>query len=167
MTLRLHGPTAAVHDHITGGRGDFDQVMADLQQAEHTEVITEVTRTNVRNLAALARWLTEPVRAAKVTRWTLVWPGAQAPGLSLPRLGMVAPRILHAAALARKAGLEVATAGLPLCVLGPHAQFTAPGDPRAYASVCEGCDVRGQCPGVPAAYLQDFGRDLELRSLRA
>ncbi len=166
MLLHLHGPTAAVHDHVAGRTGDFDVVLAALRAAAHVDVRTQVTRANTRSLAALAQWLAEPARRTKVRRWTLAWPGSGRPGLSLPRLGMVAPRTLHAAALARQAGLDVVTAGLPPCVLGPHAAFAVPVDPRAYAEICAGCDARASCPGVPRAYLEAFGRDLELRALR-
>lgn len=68
--------------------------------------------------------------------------------------------------MARKAGLEVVTSGLPACVLGPHAEFAVTAESRAYAEVCEGCDTRAKCPGVPQPYLEAFGRDLELRTLR-
>lgn len=167
MTLALHGATAAIHDHVAGQSGDYDVVVASLRAASGADVVSAVTRANVRNLAGLARWLSEPSRRRSVRSWTLVWPGSQLPGLSQPRLGMVTPRVLHAATIARQAGLEVRTSGLPACVLGPHAEFAAEATtPRAYAEVCGGCDARAGCPGVPQAYLESFGRDLELRPLR-
>lgn len=166
MTLALHGTSAAIHDHVAGQPGDYDAVVAALRATEPVEVVSAVTRANVRNLAELARWLSEPSLSRSVRLWTLVWPGSQLPGLSQPRLGMVTPRVLHAATIARQAGLEVLTSGLPPCVLGPHAAFAAEATSRAYAGVCRGCDARATCPGVPQPYLETFGRDLELRALR-
>ena len=166
MKLALHGSSATVHDHVAGRAGDYDVAIAALRRAERVEVLSQVTRANVRELAGLARWLAEPARRGKVGRWTLHWPGTQQPGLSQSRLGMVAPRILHAAAMARKAGLEVLTSGLPTCVLGPHAEFAAAATSRAYAEVCNACAARATCPGVPQPYLESFGRDLELRALQ-
>ena len=164
MNITLFGATAAVHDHVAGS-GDFDAVCAQLEAASTLEVTTGVTRSNARSLAALAQFLTEPRRRAKIQRWTLSWPGPQSPGLALPRLGMVTPRVLHAAALARREGLVVFTEGLPSCVLGPHANHAARVDPRAHASVCKTCSRRTACPGVPEAYITAFDRDLELRTM--
>ena len=166
MTLALHGATAAIHDHVAGQPGDYDVAVAALRAAVEIEVATQVTRANVRNLAGLARWLTGPSLRGKVRLWTLLWPGPQSPGRSQSRLGMVTPRVLHAASIARQQGLEVLTSGLPTCVLGPHAEFATAATPAAYAEVCRGCDARAACPGVPKAYLESFTRDLELRALR-
>ncbi|MBV1858334.1 MAG: hypothetical protein KUG77_07970 [Nannocystaceae bacterium] len=166
MTLALHGATAAIHDHVAGP-GDYDTVVTALRAASKVDIVSEVTRANVRNLAALAQWLTEPAWRGKVRRWTLRWPGYPSPGLSLPRLGMVTPRVLHAAAIARTAGLEVLTEGFPACVLGPHAEFAATAAPQAYAEVCDGCGAKTTCPGVPPSYLEAFERDLELRAIQS
>ncbi len=161
MKLGLHGASAAVHDHVAGVAGDFDDVCAQLRGATTAEVTTHVTRANARSLAELAQWLGRH----SVEQWRLVWPGPQADGLALPRLGMVAPRMLHAAAVGRQVGLIVETVGLPPCVLGPHAEHRRPTEARAFAEVCKACSARASCQGVPAAYLEHFERDLELRAL--
>ena len=166
MTFALHGATAAIHDHVAGQLGDYDLVVAALRAAVNVEVETQVTRANARNLAGLAHWLCGPSLRGKVRLWTLAWPGPQSPGLSQSRLGIVTPRVLHAAAIAGQEGLEVLPSGLPACVLGPHAEFAAAATSRAYAEVCGGCDHRAACPGLPKAYLESFARDLELRALR-
>ena len=174
MNIALFGATAAVHDHVDHvehvehvvGARDFDAVCAQLEAGPPVVVTTGVTRSNARNLAAIAQFLSAPRRRPKVAAWTLAWPGPQPKGLALPRLAMVAPRVLHAAALGRKGGLTVFTAGLPLCVLGPHTTFAAPTDPRAYGPPCDTCPSKTGCSGVPAAYLEAFGRDLELRATR-
>lgn len=171
MTLALHGATAAIHDHVAAAPGDYDRVIALLRASDAADVVSGVTRANVRNLAALARWLVEPGVREKVRSWTLRWPGPGRPGLSPSRLGMVAPRVLHAANLARQAGLNAQTSGLPACVLGPHAEFAgvAPPQPdgKTYGEACDGCRARTSCPGVPPAYLDAFAADLELRAIRA
>lgn len=161
--LQLHGSTAAVHDYVVGRDGDFDTVRAALKSSSASTVLTFVTRANTHVLATLGQWLLE--QRAHVASWVLRWPGPRRPGLALPRLGLVAPRVLHAAELARRGGLRVSTEGLPPCVLGPHARHRTPTPATAFATVCEGCSARPQCEGVPAEYLTAFGEDLELRAL--
>ncbi len=161
MTLALHGATAAIHDFVAGRAGDFDEVRTLLQAQNAAVVLTSVTRSNARNLAALAQWLL--VHRNRIERWCLRWPGPSLQGLAMPRLGMVAPRMLHAAELARRGGLQVVTHGLPICALGPYVAHREPGPAQAYAGICEGCCVQAACEGVPSQYLETFPRDLELR----
>ena len=165
MTVQLHGASAAVHDHVVGTAGDFDAVRLAIDEADSIEVITAVVRSNVRSLAGLAQWLVAPARRHRITSWTLTWPGPTREGLALPRLGLIAPRVLHAAQLARKTGLDVRTRGLPLCVLGPHAQFSVRGSVAAFGDRCQGCTGRERCDGVPPDYLDVFAADLEFRAL--
>jgi len=160
VKLRLHGASAAVHDHVVGTPGDFDEVCARLYGARAMELRTGVTRANVRSLAVLAEWIAE--RGFRIARWTLAWPGPQPAGLALPRLGLVAPRVLHAAALGRRRGLIVVTEGLPPCVLGPHAEHGRRVEARAWGDVCKACPSRARCDGVPQHYLEQFAGDLEL-----
>lgn len=164
LHLAVHGPSARVHASVPGR--EFDDVKAAFEAADVVTVETAVTRSNARSLGALAQWLLRMHRGTRIERWTLCWPGTSPAGLSLPRLGMVTPRVLHAAELARRGGLTVETRGLPPCVLGPHARHAAAGvDVGAFAERCEGCGVRKRCGGVPRGYLEEFGRDLELRPL--
>lgn len=165
MTIQLHGASAAVHDHVAGVVGDFDVVRQAIDVAESTEVITAVVRSNVRSLAGLAQWLTAPRQRARVAVWTLTWPGPRRTGLALPRLGLIAPRILHAAQLARLGGLAVRTHGLPLCVLGPHARHAVLRTTEAFDERCDRCSARPRCDGVPRDYLDAYAADLELRVL--
>ena len=165
MTLALHGATATIHDHVAGRKGDYDEMLTRLLRVNAAHVRTTVTRSNARSLAALAQWLL--TRRQHVDSWSLQWPGPCGAGLAMPRLGIVAPRVLHAAELARRGGLRVTTRGLPACVLGPHVQHREPIAPRTYVQACEGCSARATCEGVPAQYTLTFARDLELRTLRA
>ena len=158
--VSLHGASAHVHASVPDAE-DFDRQRQQLQTRARVE--TAVTRSNARNLAALAQWLVE--RRTHVERWTLYWPGPAPTGQSLPRLALVVPRVLHAAEFARRGGITVTTRGIPPCVLGPHAAHHEPSPERAFAPRCEACRSRASCPGVPAAYLDAFARDLELRPL--
>lgn len=165
MTVQLHGASAVVHDHVAGIVGDFDVVLRMIEDAASTEVVTAVVRSNARNLATLAQWLIAPRQRDRVTSWTLRWPGPSRIGLALPRLGLIAPRVLHAAQLARRGGLTVRTRGLPVCILGPHARHSEPSPVTAFDGRCERCSARERCGGVPQEYLDAYAADLELRAL--
>ncbi|MCR9165694.1 MAG: hypothetical protein ACE37F_08070 [Nannocystaceae bacterium] len=166
MTVQLHGASASVHDHVAQADGDFDGACEAIRTGDAVDVVTAVTRANVRNLAALAQWLIAPEQRPHLASWTMLWPPPQPVGLAIPRLGMVAPRVLHAAALARRAGLVVKTRGLPPCVLGPHVQHSVRDTVMDFAEPCIACAARGRCDGVPRAYIDAFAADLELRALR-
>lgn len=165
MTVHLHGASATVHDHVAGVVGDFDVARQAIDDAESTEVITAVVRSNARSLAGLAQWLIASRQRDRVTAWTLTWPGPRRTGLALPRLGLIAPRVLHAAQLARLGGLVVRTRGLPLCVLGPHARHAVHRTAAAFDERCDRCNARPRCAGVPRDYLDAYAADLELRVL--
>lgn len=165
MTLHLHGATATLHDHVARAVGDFDVVRSAIDDGNDLVLETAVVRANVRSLGELARWLLAPRRRSRIASWTLVWPGPQPEGLSVPRLGMAAPRVLHAAHVARQGGLTVSTRGLPPCVLGPHAPHAVRGSTLAFADPCRACSSRARCDGVPSHYLDAFAADLELRAL--
>jgi hypothetical protein len=158
----IHG-AAAVHEHITGVAGSHARAVATLTPA--TFVHTTITRSNFRELSALAGWL----HAQGIRRWRLHM--AQATGRFaadprpwLPRLGMAVPHALAAIDRARRLGMVAELAAVPRCLVGPHDAWLDRGPARAFGERCEQCAVRSTCDGVDAWYLARFG-ERELRPL--
>ncbi|MBL4683648.1 MAG: radical SAM protein [Nannocystaceae bacterium] len=162
--LSIHGARPEVHDYHTSATGSLtatlDGLRALRQRGPEITVVasTVVTRSNFRVLAELPARL----RAWGVTAWSLRWPqttgGAEAAfDRIVPRLGLAAPFVLHAAAVARREGLAVVIAGLPSCVLGPMAELAQTTRRRSHGEVCNGCPSYDGCPGVDAHYLRRFG----------
>lgn len=162
--LSIHGARPEVHDYHTSATGSLtatlDGLRALRQRGPEITVVasTVVTRSNFRGLAELPARL----RAWGVTAWRLCWPqaagGAQAAfDRIVPRFGLAAPFVLHAAAAARREGLAVVTAGLPSCVLGPMAELAHTTRRRSHDEVCNDCPSYATCSGVDAHYLRRFG----------
>jgi len=162
--VAIHG-RAAAHDHVTGQAGSHAAAVARLLAAgAPREVATLVVRSNFRELTALPPWL----RAHEVTSWSLTFPGAGGrfaadPRPWIPRYGMALPHALMAIDQARRLGIEATIAGVPACLLGPHADWRRDEPPRAFAPRCDGCARRSDCAGVDAWYLERFGAG-ELRA---
>ena len=163
--LSIHGAEPAVHDYHTGVDGSLRAslaAMAALRANGITVVVTTVvTRSNFRNLAAIARL----VGARGVPAWLLAMPrvagrAASAFDRVVPRLGLAVPFALHAMEAARAAGVATWIRGAPLCLLGPFASRAlaeSNEERRAFGAPCERCDARSSCGGVESDYLQRFG----------
>lgn len=168
----LHGLGPAIHDYHTGIAGSFAEAAAGLDAARRagltTAVTTVLTRSNARALTALAPWLA----GRGVAAWTVAVPRAAGRLVAafdrvFPRLAMAMPYALHALAVAQQKGVTVFLRGAPLCLLGPFAERSLPGDVRAFDPPrCDGCPARARCPGLDARYLRRFGGD-ELSPTRA
>jgi hypothetical protein len=162
--VTLLGDAPVAHDYHTGVPGSFAATLAGAAAARAAGLTivcaTVLTRSNMRALAGLppllgargfAAWLVELPRAA----------GRAAPAFDriMPRLALAAPFALHAIDAARRLGVPSWIRGAPLCLLGPLADRSLPGEPRAFGPACDGCAARAQCPGVDPAYLERFGGD--------
>ncbi|MEM6293854.1 MAG: hypothetical protein AAGA54_21440 [Myxococcota bacterium] len=158
-SIEVFGATGALHDAIAGVPGDFDLRVAALESSPDALVVTGVTRSNARHLDALVPWL----HARGVRRWTQRWPGPVAAGSGPSRLGLVVPRMLHAAVLATRTGLQVRLLGIPPCLLGPHRHLAGPPEPVDAPWRCGICPGESSCSGVPGSYGRWYHRDLELR----
>ncbi|MCA9660363.1 MAG: radical SAM protein, partial [Myxococcales bacterium] len=107
LHLSIHGDGAAVHDYHVGVDGAFDAVSRTLAAARRRRlevaVTTVLTRSNLRNLAALPGWLRERGVAAWCVAVPVVAGGARRRFEALvPRLGMAVPHALRALDLARR-----------------------------------------------------------------
>lgn len=150
----ISGPNAESHEW-SEGVGSFADALA---QAKREGATTEVTRSNMRSLAQVAELLARE----SVPRWRLVCIGFDAdPDPRCPRLAMVVPRVLHAAAQAEKQGIQVELDGFPRCLLGPFARLAVDSERRSQPERCLPCVLRDECPGIDARYAERYG-DAEL-----
>lgn len=184
VALALHGPTAAVHDWLTGVPGSFKRVVTAARRGATAglglRVNTVVTRTGAPVLAE-----TIDLAAALGARSIRVHVGREEGAAAadarmlLPRWELVAEAVRAAAERARVGGVELEVLGLPPCVapdllafLGDRRDIVAPdraaataASPpaaRTWAAPCERCTLRPICPGVDAAYVRRWGTE-ELR----
>jgi pyruvate-formate lyase-activating enzyme len=165
LHLSIHGDGAAVHDYHVGVDGAFAAVGQTLAAARRRRlevaVTTVLTRSNLRNLAALPGWLRERGVAAWCVAVPVVAGGARRRFEALvPRLGMAIPHALRALDLARRRRLPAWIAGAPHCLLGPYRGLALTDDAaRSYADACAGCAARVSCPGLDSIYLARFSAD--------
>ncbi|MEZ4380132.1 MAG: radical SAM protein [Nannocystaceae bacterium] len=165
LHLSIHGDSAAVHDYHVGVDGAFAAVGKTLAAARRrgleVAVTTVLTRSNLRNLAALPGWLRERGAAAWCVAVPAVAGGARRRFEAVvPRLGVAIPHALRALELARKRRLPAWIAGAPHCLLGPYRGLALADDPaRSYAAACTGCEARASCPGLDPIYLARFHGD--------
>jgi hypothetical protein len=156
------------HDHLARAEGAHDAIRATLVAARAAglpiRARTRVTRSNDRGLVGLAAWLA----AAGVSGWrmSLARPTDEDTARrELPSLGIATPLVLRALDAARRAGLEVALEGFPLCVLGPFARWALPPReaPAPGQGPCDACPARPGCEGLSPLHRARFGA----RELRA
>lgn len=162
--LSLHGETAAVHDYHTDRPGSFGRVLGAMVAARavglSVYVSTVVTRSNARNLPALARLLA----ARGADAWCMHVPRARGRAATAfdrvyPRLGLALPFALFSLEVAATTRLPAHLRGAPLCLLGPLATRAIPSPPRAHGDPCAACPARPTCPGVEPEYLARFSAD--------
>ena len=157
--IAIDGATAPEHGWVRGeddGGESLAEALATLRRAAlPVTVVTRVTRSNQRSLEAIGA----SIRAADA--WVLTFPtvtGPRADALG-PRLAMALPWVLRAAT---RWGERAYLHGVPLCLVGPHAERVLHEPGRAFAGRCEPCPAHPACPGVDRRYLERFSGD-ELR----
>ncbi|MCB9704985.1 MAG: radical SAM protein [Myxococcales bacterium] len=165
LHLSIHGDAAAVHDYHVGHEGALAAIDGALGEARRRRLVvvatTLLTRSNLRGLAGLPRWL----RARGVAGWAIALPRAAGGARSrfeaiVPRLGIALPHALHALELAARLQLPAWIAGAPLCLLGPlRGRALAEAEARGFSAACEGCPARGECGGVDPIYVTRFAGD--------
>jgi MoaA/NifB/PqqE/SkfB family radical SAM enzyme/SAM-dependent methyltransferase len=189
--MSLHGGTADVHDRLVRAT-TFDQAVAALGNLAgrglDLTINTVVTRQNVDRLRAIVD-LVLPYPDV-VLKFSMVQPkggGANAFAALTPRVSDVAARVADAIdyGLGRAAheGPRFAHDGIPFCLLPGHehryddlrthafASMIEIGEPDFYPvddidktqpPPCDGCALRGPCPGLFGGYARAFGHG-ELR----
>lgn len=185
--LSLHGGTAAVHNRLV--RSDaFDQAIAAVRNLAgrglDLTVNCVVTRQNLAHLRGLVDLLAATPDVA--LKFSMVEPKGGAArhfDLLVPRVAAVAGAVLDAAAHARARGVRVEHGGIPRCLLpgledsysdlrthrywtmveiGEPDFFPVDDDNKRHPPACDGCALRGACPGLYRGYHAVFG-DGELR----
>jgi len=168
----LFGDTAEGHDYVAGAAGHFQRVLAGVQRARAAglgvRLLVPVLRPTYRGLVGVVRKAI-PAGVQGLHLWTPPGPDRDAHPLLAP-LPMAAPYVQAAVQLARTAGLDVRTEGLPACQLGPHAGLavaTLPAIsagpaqsgalPHAFGPPCAACSWQGRCAGLPQAHIDAHG----------
>jgi len=132
LCLSLHGPTAAVHDALTGRRGSFARQLAAFANVErHARDVFVLVNTVVsrRNVALLPRTLKLAGRHAKVRHFLAsnLAPEGEAlrryPELSV-RHEEIARRLPEMSKYAKRRGIDLRIFGVPLCALGEHRRLS-------------------------------------------
>ncbi len=189
----LHGPTAEIHDTLTGAPGAFKQTVRGIRNVKDRglPVLTNsvITRANYKVLDDLAALFV----ALKVNQFQFAFVHALGTAEEnfdeiVPRLSHVRPHVLKALSRARRAGIPAFTEGIPLCFLpGAErhaAEWTIPvtrivdaeyvvenytwtrvNEAKLKGPACQGCDVATHCEGPWREYPENLGWD-EFRPVR-
>lgn len=180
--MSLHGGVPEVHNRLV--RTDsFHQALAALRNLSgrglDLTVNCVVTRQNIGHLRGLVDLL---AGFADVTlKLSMVEPkggAARRFDLLVPRVADVADAVLAAAARAAEVGLRVTHGGIPRCLLpgledsysdlrthrywtmveiGEPDFFPVDDDNKSHPPACDGCALRGGCPGLYRGYLDVHG----------
>lgn len=185
--LSLHGGTAPVHNRLV--RSDaFDQALAAIRNLAgrglDVTVNCVVTRQNLAHLRGLVDVLAATPDVA--LKFSMVEPkGGAAKNFDLlvPRVAAVAAAVRDAADYAAPRGVRVTHGGIPRCLvpgledsysdlrthrywtmveIGEPDLFPVDDDNKRHPPACDGCALRGACPGLYRGYVDVFG-DGELR----
>ncbi|OGR77154.1 MAG: hypothetical protein A2X32_07690 [Elusimicrobia bacterium GWC2_64_44] len=180
LAVALHGPTAGIHDGISGVRGSFAQTvrgfknLLSLPGAPFLEIRLVLHKKNVAALDRTLRFLLKTFPNTSAYRVTAIH--YEIEGMSLANHRKVA---LKLSASAAKLGACLPLIGqfrdfrlyhFPLCVLRkelrPLCWITLPPEDRLYpAHKCGRCTARAKCLGLMAEYAKFFG-DKELKALK-
>jgi MoaA/NifB/PqqE/SkfB family radical SAM enzyme len=173
VLVPIASQVAVVHDRIVGAPGGLVAALVAIRALAAAGVAIEVEvpviAARLQDLAAVVELAVRAVPAIRAIRFVVPRhpvPAALAP----PPLDELGARLDAAIARAHAAGLAApleVTSGVPMCAVldQPRARAALRFDPRrasavggaAHVAACAGCAVRGQCPGVPAAYVRAHG----------
>ena len=135
--VSLLGPTAEIHDAITGRRGSFEKTLRGLanliEAGVQVATNTVISRVNLSHLVTMARFITQDFPEVS----TLCFSYPQASGGVLndfagltPRFSETAPYLLAALGLASERGYWTWVSDFPLCYLPGYEEHSAHVFPR-------------------------------------
>ncbi|MDC0719656.1 radical SAM protein [Nannocystis bainbridge] len=180
--LSLHGGSAPVHNRLV--RSDaFDQAVAALRNLAGRDLDLTVNCVVTRQNVAHLRGLVDLVAgfAGVTLKFSMVEPkGGAARNFELlvPRVAAVAEAVVAAAAHARERGVRVQHGGIPRCLvpgledsysdlrshrywtmveIGEPDLFPVDDDNKRHPPACDGCSLRGGCPGLYRGYHEVHG----------
>ncbi len=168
----LFGDTAEGHDYVAGAAGHFARVLTGVQRARAAglgvRLLVPVLRPTFRGLVGVVRKAI-PAGVKGLYLWAPPGPDRSAHPLLAP-LPLVASYVQAAVQLARTAGMDVRTEGLPACHLGPHAGLAVASMPaisagpvqsgelpHAFGPPCAACTWQGRCAGLPQPRIDEHG----------
>ncbi len=126
----LHGPTAEIHDHLTGAPGSFDQTTRGIRnlKALGQPVITNtvITKENYRSLPDLARLFV----ALQVDQFQFAFVHIAGSAEAnreqvVPRKTEVMPFVKAGLDIGIAAGIRVMTEAIPYCLMKGYEQYVA------------------------------------------
>lgn len=177
LAVSLHGPSAALHDAVTGVEGSFRETLAGLKNiyglrgAPFLELRVILHRLNYARLGATLGLIkrTFPGGGHRVVVMHYEHEGRGA--LNRAKLAVplaVTARSVNACARRLSSFSEARLYHFPLCLLKPGlrglAVVSLPPEDRVYPACCRGCSGRGSCVGLMRPYARLYGAG-ELRPL--
>jgi MoaA/NifB/PqqE/SkfB family radical SAM enzyme len=180
VAVALHGPSARVHDAVSGVKGSFAQTVAGLSNllsipgAPALEIRLVLHR---RNIAVLDKTLAFLLKAFPDTgKYRVTAIHYEIEGMSLAHHRRLSLRLSDSAAALGaclpliKKFRDLRLYHFPLCVvrkeLRPLGRVTLPAEDRVYPQrACGLCRARRKCLGLMAEYSKFFG-DAELKPLK-
>ena len=177
LAVSLHGPTAGIHDAVTGVKGSFRETLAGLKNifalpgAPFVELRAILHRLNYRRLGAtlglIARTFRGRAYRVVVMHYEHEGRGALNRARLAVRLSETARRV-NACAGALASFPEARLYHFPLCLLKPAlrglAMVSLPPEDRVYPPCCRACSARPECVGLMRPYARLYGPG-ELRPL--
>jgi MoaA/NifB/PqqE/SkfB family radical SAM enzyme len=177
LAVSLHGPSAAVHDSVTGVKGSFRQTLAGLKHvfalpgAPFVELRVILHRLNYPRLGATLGLIARTFRGRAYRVVVLHYEHEGRGALNRAKLAVplsVTARRVNACARALAAFPEARLYHFPLCLLKPElrglAVVSLPPEDRVYPPCCRGCSARQACVGLMRPYARLYG-GAELRPL--
>ncbi|RMG14621.1 MAG: radical SAM protein [Deltaproteobacteria bacterium] len=177
--VSLHGPNAAVQDHIAQRPGGFDETMRGLENLRALGACiltnTVLTTLNVDHLAAIVDTVF-PFRPAGMEWWNYLpmEDYADERGLLVP-MARLAPALVAALDRAHSLGIECRVKYVPQCLLGAHAEAMDNAQPDVviveafyevypeFACLYEAkCEHAETCLGLTHPYIEKFGWEADL-----
>jgi len=183
--VSLHGPTARSHDWLTRVPGSFEQTVRGIRRAVSegvpVDVHSVVVRSNYRDLPSLIPILNK----LRVKNYHLRWVVPEGRAMSadrlpnlLPKYSLARPYVDMVRKKSEQANIKLVVHDVPLCVAGRNAPFLVSHRSQwygvasthwkrtrnTYPDLCENCEVRAKCKGIPIPYLDYYG-DSEFQPL--
>lgn len=187
FAIALHGHTASLHDYLTQAPGSFDQTILAIKNIRRLglNVITNtvITKPNYRNLPDIARLLVNlDVKQFQFAFVHILGFAKKNWKNIVPRMSLVMPYVKAGLDIGVKAGKNVMTEAIPLCLLGDHKEFAAEKiipqtkisdfrsvienftivrqtEGKTKGPRCESCCLSSRCEGPWREYPEYFGWD--------
>ena len=168
IITEIHGSSAGKHDAITRAPGSFEQTMSGIrnlvERGMNLEIRIVAHKMNYTDIPDIAKLLS----GVKGIGRAVIFPIDIRGNAYMNRENVmisnreILPYVENAVDLLTAKGIGVKLFHLPLCILKPSyrkfsAGVTAPPIRIYFGEECEGCECRGECPGLWKTYVKHFG----------